>query len=172
MSTADINPYAPPRVLDPPVKVDPGVGVWLDGELLVIHRAAVLPPVCVKSGGPATMWIDLPIDLTLLSMLAQGRLTVRVPLSERGDWVRRYGLRIWLGITGIAMAALIPLYFLNPLVFEVLALIDILIGLIALLSALKYHQLLACCRAQRDYLWFAGADRRFLAQLPPWPGGA
>ena len=170
MGTGDINPYAPPRVLDPPAKMDPGVGVWRDGELLVMHRAAVLPPVCVKSGRPATMWTDLIVDLTLLSMLAKGRLTVRVPLSDRAVWVRRYGPRFWLGIASVALAGLIPLYFLSPIAFEVLALIDVLVGLIALLSALKYYQLLTCIRAQGDYLWFAAAHRRFLAKLPPWPG--
>jgi len=171
---SDINPYAPPTVLDPPVKPDPGVGVWRDGSLFVTHRAANLPPVCVKTGLPAVGWIDMRFTwFDLLPM--HGRLfTMRVPLSKSSLWGRRQGTWISIGVAAIAFAILPVLVGLplptTPLLHQSLVYVDVIVGLIAVFCAITCWHILGMCRMKRDYFWFAGAHRRFLEQLPPWPG--
>src|SRR5687768_15699954 len=58
----DINAYASPTVPDPqdPLR-EAGIGAWRDGKSLVMHPAASLPMVCLKSGEPATHVIPLRV---------------------------------------------------------------------------------------------------------------
>lgn len=47
-SAADpLNPYAAPAGLDAPRKSDPGIGMWSDGPLVVMHQRATFPDRCV-----------------------------------------------------------------------------------------------------------------------------
>lgn len=183
LPTPEINPYAPPRVFDPPVKPDPGVGVWRDGNLLVVHRDALLPPVCVKSGQPAAEWVEVPVSFVDFSTLSRIKFTLRAPLSARSMWWRSNGPRISLVVAAIAFAC-VPLLlslvqsayeppYRTPLLerpYGSVLVGAVAVGLIAVLHALSYWRLLEFQRFQRDYFWFTGAHRRFLEQLPPWPG--
>jgi hypothetical protein len=172
-TTSDINPYAPPSVLDPLVKPDPGVGVWRDGSAFVTHRDAILPPICIKTGGPAAEWVDLKLPTFDLYLMGSAKFTLRVPISARTAWLRVYG-------TGIAVAAATAAFLPIPILifwetrpspaWGVFALVTGAAGLMAILQAISFRQMLSFCRVKRDYFWFAGAHRRFLAQLPPWPG--
>jgi hypothetical protein len=180
--TADINPYAPPSIPDPLRKPDPGVGVWRDSYLLVVHRDAVLPPLCVKTGLPAAEWIDVPVACFDFSTLSRIRFTLRVPLSARAIWWQRIGPRIALVVAAVAFAC-VPLAiwlaprvgppgratygspFDRPIIF-----VAAVVGLIACLIAVSGWQLLAFHRHQRGYFWFGGAWGKFLDHLPRWPG--
>jgi len=47
----EINPYASPQEAGGYEGRTPyGVGVWRDGRLLVMHKDAKLPPICIHSG--------------------------------------------------------------------------------------------------------------------------
>ncbi len=56
---SQLNPYAAPQVANPfAVGAEPKVvgfpGLWRQGNLLVLHKAAPLPDICVKSNLPAS----------------------------------------------------------------------------------------------------------------------
>ncbi|HEX5102870.1 MAG TPA: hypothetical protein VFV87_03615, partial [Pirellulaceae bacterium] len=53
----EINPYASPTVAAGyDASAGPGIGVWRDGDMFVIHRRAALPAVCIETGQPAEAW--------------------------------------------------------------------------------------------------------------------
>lgn len=98
---------------------------------------------------------------------------VRVPLSQRSLWERRYGTRIAVGVAVAAFAILPVLIRLESLTISLhrsVVLVDVVVGLIAVLCAIGCWHIVGVCRVKRDYFWFAGAHRRFLDQLPSWPG--
>jgi hypothetical protein len=169
----DINPYASPSVPDPLVRPDPGVGVWREGTLLVVHRDAVLPPICVKSGRPASEWIEVTLPAIDMLNLGQTKTVFRVPLSARARWMRSYGASFALVLAVIA-AVLIPFtWAVGPPPLEPLGLFTgtcIVTALICVLQAIMLRQVISFVRLKGSYFWFSGAHRRFLAQLPPWPG--
>jgi hypothetical protein len=181
--TADINPYAPPSIPDPLLKPNPGIGVWRDGYLLVVHRDAALPSLCVKTGLPAAEWIEVPVGFFDFSSLSRIRFTLRAPLSARAVWWRRVGPRIALVVAAVAFAC-VPLvlclaphsgrvYFLDSFgntSDRLMIFTAAIVGLIACLFALSGWRLLEFHRHQRGYFWFTGARGRFLDHLPRWPG--
>src|SRR5690349_19000028 len=62
MSQPFINPYAAPQVVNAevvpgPTPVQGFPGLWRQGNVLVMHKQAPLPPICLKSGLPATQWL-------------------------------------------------------------------------------------------------------------------
>jgi hypothetical protein len=176
--TAEINPYAPPSIPDPLVRPDPGIGVWRDGNLFVTHRDAQLPPICVQSGLPAAEWVALPVNYFDLFTLTRVVFVLRAPLSARTMWWRRVGPRIALAVAAIAFACVPLLLWMDlrseppyhrpadsPFLF-----VAVVVGLIAVLGAIGHWRVLDYQRYQRNYFWFAGAHRKFLEKLPPWPG--
>jgi hypothetical protein len=181
-STADINPYAPPSIPDPLLKPDPGIGVWRDGSLLVVHRDAMLPPICVKTGLPAAEWIGVPVAFFDFSTLSRIRFTLRAPLSARAVWWRRIGPRIALAVAAVAFACVPLAIWLAPRVGQPgratygfpfdrpLIFVAAVVGLIAVFMALGGWRLLELHRHQRGYFWFTGARGKFLDYLPRWPG--
>jgi hypothetical protein len=61
-ATQPLNPYAPPAapLTDvSPIPLQFGIpdGVWRQGKLLVMHKRAQLPPICLKSNQPSTVWL-------------------------------------------------------------------------------------------------------------------
>jgi hypothetical protein len=52
-SAADpLNPYAAPAGTDPARKSQPGIGMWRDGPLVVMHVRATFPDRCVFTNEP------------------------------------------------------------------------------------------------------------------------
>lgn len=169
----DINPYAPPSVPDPLLRPDPGVGVWRDGTLLVLHCDAVLPPICVKSARPASEWIDVTLPSIDMLILGQTKTVFRVPLSSRTQWMRSYGAAIALALAIYAMVMVPFTWGAGPPPRQPLGLFTgacIVTALICVLQAIMLRQVISFVRLKGNYFWFAGAHRRYLAQLPPWPG--
>src|SRR4051812_8779660 len=51
------NPYASPAEAGGyDSQVTAGIGVWCDGKHFVLHRDAAFPPICLKTGEPATRY--------------------------------------------------------------------------------------------------------------------
>jgi hypothetical protein len=111
---ADDNPYAPSAVVDPRLELaEAGVGAWRDGSLIVLHRDATLPAICLKTGPPAggglTMkvaWRAWPFSLHVHPH------ELRLPLSPRRYWLATR-LRWWLLAVGIVILFGIPVLVLN-----------------------------------------------------------
>jgi hypothetical protein len=139
---------------------------------LVMHKEAMLPPICMQSGEPATHWRKFrllwcyPIDWATRS------LYLNLPLCESASqsfaWRRRVS---WLVL-------LIPLLISFELALFVRNWPDWLLPAVALCDALgvfacaiiqaTFSKPVAFVRVRDKYLWIKGFDSRFLARLPEW----
>lgn len=171
----EINPYAPSAVAAPYSGASElGVGVWRDGDALVMHLQAALPPNCIRTGDmatrvrPFTLFWFYPFDWS------QRRLFMQLPLAEApyASYQRRE--RAILPAFVIAAATGLGSMLLRELpdalrmaMFASSALAMTVWFALVLISgnAIRF------VRAKDQYLWIRGCDPRFLAQLPPWPGG-
>jgi hypothetical protein len=159
-----INPYETPKGIGEARDIrENGVGVWRDGDLIVAHAQAKLPPICVKSGEKADGAFPL---------LIKGRV-IRVPLSEECFfsfillWRRlAVGAGIVLLATLAATAALYSYWWELLGVCVVVAIAAIGLGWVALAAPAG---LLRCTKREHGYWWFSGACHSYLAQLPRWP---
>lgn len=176
-SVADpLDPYAAPvEVTDE--NPEPPVGVWRDGELLVIHEGVTsLPNRCVLTN-------------KLLTVRCRQQLSLGSPLWRNRQIILHFGLietiqrpmeRSRNRWTVVAAACALP-----GLITIVLMLVgyfwDVSAG-VFLLSLLVSTALLvraATCenvfkiRAVKDpYVWLTGAGPPFLDSLPKWTGRA
>ena len=170
----EVNPYASPTVAGGyHADNSPGIGVWCDGTLLVIHKRAALPSICIATGEPAFRYRPFVLDWTYSIDLFRRQLQLPLPLSK--DAYRRYRKR-----ENLANAAI---------VLPLLALVLTYVVFGSELAGGWYFALVCCIvcgmcfsaiirgtnrrpirfvSKQNHYLWIAGADPRFLAQLPPW----
>src|SRR5262245_20300823 len=81
--SSDINPYASPTIpggYDP--SGVPGVGVWRDGEMLVVHSQATLPFICIETGEPAFGYRAFVLDWTYSFDLWRRQQQLLLPLSK------------------------------------------------------------------------------------------
>jgi hypothetical protein len=173
-STIDPNPYAPSAVADPRQElVEAGVGVWRDGGLIVLHRDARLPAICLKTGQPATRWFTFQLSWGRPLFLGRREiLSLRLPLSERRHYLasRRWVLLGWGLIMLFVLVGFAPyLHWLSDrdqalFIFGIGSLMVTLV-----LTGVALGEPVQLWRARGDYLWISGAGERFLAQLPVWP---
>jgi len=177
-SAADVNPYAASAVAEPLVPSADvlGIGVWRDGDYLVMHQMAPLPRVCLFTGLPATHGRLVTLSW-YYRLLSSQSLQLVIPLSERWIWLDRcrwsLGLVAGLGAAG-GSAALIALtrgagrgQTHDTLEMGLFALIAI--GVVAALYIQNTQRGCGIAQVRGDYLWIGGPSRAFLAQLPPWP---
>jgi hypothetical protein len=170
---AEVNPYESPAGAGG-YKVESlrGVGVWRDRDLVVMHKAARLPPICVLTGEPTTFY--QPVEL--LRSFSTRRLWLGVP---RGSAYSRR-LRTWNTPDSLALVLLLAVACTLPFIrsalspFTVRVIVATLAGAYAtyyITSHFLFKCPLAIVRAQDNYFWLSGADPRFLAQLPEWEDG-
>jgi hypothetical protein len=170
----DPNPYAPSAVVDPRQELaEAGVGAWRDGDLLVIHRDARLPEICLKTGQPAgrRLTVKLAWDEHWWSLRKQ-TLRLELPLSER-SYFAATRLR-WL-LVALGMAVLAALGVIIPRLHHWPSGQGALVifgggssAITLLLCSVALGEPVAIRRVRGDYLWLSGAGQRFLQQLPVW----
>jgi hypothetical protein len=172
----DINPYAPSAVA---ADAGPGIGVWHEGPLVVMHKDAKLPRICLYTGLPAVgarefraVWkgagdllssgkyIYLPLSREPLRAFARARLQSLIGLG--------------LGLVVLIVCFLAPvLAQLGDWVAPAVLLPSLLLGAIGIgLWWVNYAALsepLKVVYAHGPYLWLAGTHPLFLAHLPAWP---
>jgi hypothetical protein len=188
MSHAD-NPYAAPQSYSPPVPAyaAPGEGLWRKGNVLVMHRDAVLPDRCVKSNQPAmgrlkrkltwhhpAIFISLLVSIliyVILALVLSKRATIYIGLSEEWFGRRRQAMLIGWGMV-LASVALIILGA---------AMVDstpeagwmIAVGVLAFFAGAIYGLLRARMvwprRMNDQFIWLKGVHPEFLGELPHWP---
>ena len=59
-SAEPINPYAAPAAAAPgvlPHQQPAFAGLWRQSNVLVMHKNAPLPPICLMSNEPSTQWL-------------------------------------------------------------------------------------------------------------------
>lgn len=171
----DLNPYASPQVPNPLVDLAHlGVGVWRDGQLIVMHKDAVLPPFCVKTGEPTrkTVYVDAMWLCKSFQIYIVGpKLTV--PLADRMTLISAWNRQF---IVPLVFAVFVVCFILATWIgnylgqrFEVPA--GLLAGIISIglvVWACVAGDLLTLVRTEGSYHWLSGAKEPFLNRLPPW----
>lgn len=170
----DTNPYAASAVAKPqaePAALGVGIGVWRDGDFLVLHREAVLPDICLRTGLPATRRLAHKIAFGGSFFRPGVAVTIEPPLCKQQYFLVQAGWWLLaLGVTGlfglaIAVATLTRLRppDAGPLILTVMVLLGVVLVTGGLLCEVVYVR-----RWRGDYVWLRGASGRFLEKLPPW----
>jgi hypothetical protein len=195
-SSEPVNPYAAPQIPGGYMPVlDPAQGfpgLWRQGDLLVMHKQAPLPPICLKSGEPATRrlrrklqwhepWLALTILIAIpvyviIALIMTKRATLMIGLTE--EWaarrMRRMMIAVGLALGSIAMA--MAGIFLGNLAQGYEGWFSLLpLAVFTLIGAALYGQY-ACRlvwpqRITDQYVWLKGVHPSFLDQLPVWSYG-
>ena len=187
------NPYAAPTPMGYHQPVQPKLpafaGLWRQGNIMVMHKMAPLPDICLKSNQPATrrltrnlQWHHPAIALTILAglliyiilaLILTKRATIHVPLTE--EWfARRRRRMLYAWGCGLACLALIVLGIVAAAQtdepgFLLLMLIGIVGGLIALVGGAAAVALVSPTRITDEYVWLKGVHPDFLNRLEVWP---
>jgi hypothetical protein len=185
-----INPYAAPvqpGYYPQPMKLAPYAGLWREGNVLVMHKLAPLPDICVKSNEPATgrlkrnlRWHHPAVYLTIflhifiyivVAMVLSKTATIHIALTD--EWLARRWRRMifaWcLVLLGVPLFA-ISLMQIEQAVWAPFA----MLGAILLFFGGAIYGLIACRlvapkRMTDDYIWLKGVHPEFLNRLEPWP---
>ena len=118
-----VNPYAAPTTEVFQAAVPTEGGIWRCGDHLIMHRAAVLPDICVKSNEPTggyrlkrkLSWhhkavfiaVISPLIYMILALALSKRATIEIGMSDHWRAIRRR--RMWL--TAIVMLGGLGLFF-------------------------------------------------------------
>jgi hypothetical protein len=185
-----VNPYASPQIAGgySPVPFQPGFdGLWRMGNVLVMHKHATLPPICVKSGQPATQWlarkliwhppwialtvlIAIPVYI-VIALIMTKRATIVIGLTD--EWAARRRTRSVIAVgallTGVAMVVTAFVLGSQNDIWFVLLLPGIVTGLAAAIYGQYACRLVWPQRITDQYVWLKGVHPNFLEHLPPWP---
>jgi hypothetical protein len=187
---SEFNPYAAPQtpVYHPPrTEFQVVGGLFRERNVLVMHKQAQLPDVCIKSNQPtqgyrlkrSLSWHHPGVYLALvagvliyiiLAMILRKQATIYVGLSE--EWIRKRRNAMivsWCSFLGGTAIAIASLAFDAPgrhvewgfIVGFFVAVIGGIYGLIA-------ARLVAPKRITDEYVWLKGVHPDFLAALPAW----
>jgi uncharacterized membrane protein YhaH (DUF805 family) len=188
------NPYsAPQSSVQIPAASGNGQGIWRDGKRLVVHKQAVLPPICVKTNEPSERTIKrkfywhhpavyLAILLNVLiyivlALIIRKRHDLEVPLSEATAGKRRTRIVIsWvLALGAVALFIASCAWMLQPGNQEVAGygaiglIAAAVILIIGSLIGSRASSILSPKRMTESATWFTGAHWEYLERLPQVP---
>ena len=189
---SNANPYAAPQAAKPfvdqfapPAQGFPGL--WREGNVLVMHKLAPLPNICLKSNEPATrrlkrklQWHHPAVFLAIIpglliyaiiALIVMKRATLQVPLTDEWFARRRNRMLISWGMVGLSVL-LVVLGIMNAdttdwgpfLIFG-----GIFLGLASAIVGLLACRLFTPKRITDEYVWLKGVHPGFLERLPVWP---
>jgi hypothetical protein len=190
------NPYASPAYAEPAVLVPYGgvptmpVGIWQDRGLLVMHKNAMLPNICVKSNVPCDgprlkrkmYWHSPALYLLILlhvliyavvALIVRKQATIWIPLSEEWWRRRRQAMLIGWGLfaAGLAMVILGPI--LAARTRSDVFYFGILLGLLTIIVGALYGAYRARMVAPKEiddhYVWIKGVHPDYVATLQRFP---
>jgi hypothetical protein len=187
-----VNPYAAPQVpqgYTPHTPTGPPfAGLWRQGKLLVMHKLAPLPDICLKSNLPATgrlkrklQWHHPAISITILAgllvyvilaLILTKRATIQIALTEEWFAIRRRRILFAWGIVLVSILMLIAgIAFVDQGDATVPAIAMLLAGVL-FVGGLLYGQyapsLVSPKRMTDDYIWLKGVHPDFLDRLEVW----
>jgi hypothetical protein len=194
-SSPALNPYAAPQAdsfaATLPAPTPPGKfpGLWREGNVLVMHKLAPLPDICLLSNRPAqrllkrklqwhhpaislTILITVPLYIVLALVLTK-RATIQLPLTD--EWYERRQRRlIFAWGTGLTSLSLMVLGFVIAAVGQEPGyLLLVMVGLVGgIASLIMGQELLALVKPKRitdEYIWLKGVHPDFLDRLDVWP---
>jgi hypothetical protein len=187
-----VNPYAAPQAQSYApaiVQSRPLDGLWREGGVLVMHKNAPLPDICIKSNEPAVrrlkrklQWHHPAIGLTILigvliyvilAMILTKRATIHIAMTD--EWFARRSRRMLIA-WGLALAAVLMFvgsFFTIEVADGVVFAFLIFASVVLLIAAPIYGQ--AACRMvwpkrmTDDYIWLKGVHPGFLDRLEAFP---
>jgi hypothetical protein len=186
------NPYQTPQAPQPPKQQTSG-GLWRQGKLLVMHKNAPLPDICLKSNEPATrrltrklQWHHPAIALSILAglliyvilaLVLTKRATIYMALTDKWFAIRRKRLAIAWGIgllsVAVGVGSLAMITSAPAGRGSGLPCLGFFVALVLFFTALLYGNYAArlvrpaCITDQ--YIYLGGVHPEFLAKLPEWP---
>ncbi len=189
------NPYAAPpapggysaQPVQP--KPTPFAGLWRQGNILVMHKMAPLPDICLKSNQPATrrlkrnlQWHHPAIALTILAglliyvilaLILTKRAYLQIPLTEEWYATRQRRLIYAWGV-GLVFLAMIPLGIVLAVQSDepgylLLLLLGVIGGLFTLIGGQAAVGMVSPQRITDEYVWLKGVHPDFLNRLEVWP---
>lgn len=184
-----INPYESPAEA-PAARPDFDGGVWQCANFLVVHRRASLPPICLKSGRPATQfvtvtvfahtWISLmgwaagPLGWLLMVALFSRRARISIGLCD--EWAARRQRMLVVGESmffgGLAVTVLSVILGLAVARWMFLQLIPgIVLAIIGACVVLFGSSLVVATRITSEFIWLRGVNRHARDRFPHWPWG-
>ena len=188
------NPYAAPVPAQKLLPSTKSEGIWRDGDLLVVHRNATLPDICVKSNELASKRIHrkfywhspilfLLILLHLLiyavvALLVRKKHELDIPVSDETASKRTNGILFGWLIGGLGIAMLIGgiVFLANSQrgdallgVYAVIMLGGFIVMLIGLVVGSRYANILIPKKMNQHATWFKGAGADFVRTLPEIP---
>lgn len=188
------NPYAAPQTggyLPPtqPANLAPFAGLWRQGNLLVMHKNAPLPDICLKSNQPAQRrlrrklqwhnpWVGLSILIALpvyivLAVILTKRATIYIAMTD--EWFNRRRTRLLVAwFSGLVCLGMIVLGIglaleTEEAMYSLLIVLGILGGLVALIAGQAAVAMVRPQRMTDEYIWLKGVHRSFLDRLDVWP---
>lgn len=191
---SNVNPYAAPQAADHApaavnVAAQPLAGIWRQGNVLVMHKNAPLPDICLKSNEPATrrlkrklQWHHPAISFTILAgvlvyvilaMILTKRATIQMAMTEAWFAKRFQRLLIAWGIALLAVLLFFGSFLLIELADGVIFACLIFTSVVMLIAAPIYGQIacrmVAPKRMTDQYLWLKGVHPEFLNRLEDFP---
>jgi hypothetical protein len=188
-----VNPYAAPQAVVYQPTTAAGLasqfpGLWRQGNVLVMHKQAPLPDICLMSNQQATrrlkrnlQWHHPAIALSILAgvliyvilaLILTKRATIYVPLTE--EWYERRKRRMifsWVAglvFVGMMVLGLVLAIQLEDGVYALLLLFGFIGGLVTLIVGTSLVGLVTPKRITDDYVWLKGVHPDFLNRLEPW----
>lgn len=185
---SDMNPYAVPMSTSTINLAHDNVGgLWQNGSILVMHRAAKLPAKCVKSNEPCEgslprklSWHHPAVYLALLfnllfyviiAIAVSKRATIHIGLSDEWKAIRIRRILIAWGLFLLSIILLVGGIAASGTndVGSIVAVSSIPLMLFAIFYGLLGARLVVAKKIDDQYIWLKGVHRDFLRDLPPWP---
>jgi hypothetical protein len=188
-----VNPYAAPQIAGyqpnmPGVGQNQFAGLWRQGDVLVMHKLAPLPDICLKSNQPATrrlkrtmywhnplIYIILlisPLIYIIVALIMQKTATINIGLTE--EWFARRRRRMLFAWSTVLLGAAL---FAGGIALAnndadqagvILVIAGLLIPLAGLIFGLVACRLVTPQRITDQYVFIKGVHRDFLNRLEPW----
>lgn len=172
------NPYAPPTIPssgqhEPEESV---LGIWRDGDSLVIHETGIFPDRCVLTNEPERSRYQQIIQWAYPIDWYQRKHTFEFGLSDAGlrQWNSKRRRIKW--IQAGTFLLFMAIFFFNTARerwsnFLVITIPTLIVALL-ILRASESPALLSFRKHKNGYFWLRGAKPPFLDSLPPWAGTA
>jgi hypothetical protein len=186
-----VDPYVSPQ---PPIfqakVVDQPLGLWRQGNTLVLRNGVILPPRCLKSNEPTESrwnrtlswhppWVMVLIFVALLiyvivALILTKRATFQFPISARFRAKRRNALLVGWGLALAGVVSFFASFALLDSDFEAVGAVMLIGGLILPIVGAVWGiycgRLLWPTQIDDYFTWLSGVCPEYLATLPDWPG--
>jgi hypothetical protein len=184
----EINPYASPREVGyyPQLAIgQPFAGLWRQGNMLVMHKLAPLPDICVKSNEPATrrlkrslswhhpaiflLLLISPLIYIIVALILRNSATLYIPLTE--EWFARRRRRMLFAWVAALLSACLffgGLANLDEPSAVWVVIFAIVVGVSASLYGALGCRLVFPHRITDQYVWVRGVHPGFLDRLEAW----